>query len=163
MKRLDLCDFLMLEQKLKAHLTHHSLTSHQLIEKFFKRKISEQVSYLFKNMKCLIFQITRVRIFFSRFILLQPSRREITKGKNMERSPSSHPTGGPTRGCTSRCSMQSASCQWTPMVHHNNHSCALASLKYSNTLLLICKLALAQGVCTGGKPVNGNSGSNVQI
>ncbi|XP_035998396.1 protein unc-13 homolog D isoform X2 [Fundulus heteroclitus] len=27
---------------LKAHLTHHSLTSHQLIEKFFKRKIAEQ-------------------------------------------------------------------------------------------------------------------------
>uniref|UniRef100_A0A3B3WM14 Unc-13 homolog D (C. elegans) n=1 Tax=Poecilia mexicana TaxID=48701 RepID=A0A3B3WM14_9TELE len=32
-------------KNLKAHLTHHSLTSHQLIEKFFKRKISEQVNY----------------------------------------------------------------------------------------------------------------------
>ncbi|XP_007561008.1 protein unc-13 homolog D isoform X2 [Poecilia formosa] len=32
-------------KNLKAHLTHHSLTSHQLIEKFFKRKISEQRDY----------------------------------------------------------------------------------------------------------------------
>uniref|UniRef100_A0A3Q2E2T4 Unc-13 homolog D (C. elegans) n=1 Tax=Cyprinodon variegatus TaxID=28743 RepID=A0A3Q2E2T4_CYPVA len=33
------------KQTLKAHLTHHSLTSHQLIERFFKRKILEQSQY----------------------------------------------------------------------------------------------------------------------
>lgn len=106
---------LLCVQALKAHLTHNSLSSWQLMEKFLERKISEQVR---KAPARNAFQTTANSCYLFNLSLCFSCmhNRMCTAERNMVLSPSSRPTGDQTKDSELRCWMQSTSYQWTLMV-----------------------------------------------
>lgn len=137
---MSMVNFLSCVQALKAHLTHNSLSSQQLMEKFLERKIWEQVrqpperkdlSDYGKAMPC--------SNFLPVFLVWHD--RTWTVERNMVQSRSSLPTEDQTKDSESRCWTQSTSYQWTLMVRpFRRVYCALLAShlsRWPNALMLL--------------------------
>lgn len=105
-------------QTLRGHLTHNSLSSLELVEKFFERKITEQVRQTPRNkLENLLWEHLTAR--FSPKLYFLPvclHGRKCTVERNTVQSPSSRPTGGQTKDSELRCWTQWTSYRWTRMV-----------------------------------------------
>lgn len=96
MKKTARLIFLFCVQALKAHLTHNSLSSQQLVEKFLERKIWEQVRQ--RARKVWPSDCCQLMLCVS---VLRDSM--CTVGRSTAQSPSSRLTGDQTTGSELRC------------------------------------------------------------